>query len=217
MNTYYTWSRNLSDDDNERDAGGVSFANPFDFSGEYNFSRLDRTHQFVASPLFFLPYDFEISSAIRLRSGVPLNATAAASDLNGDTVANDRPLLAQGVIMERNRFRNRPLYDVDLRVQKTIKFGEVRRLVFTSEFFNLFNLSNIIFPSPSTATSSGLTGQFCSAASQVCGLSGLPTNLNFRQIRDQVPTSPTFGQILINNVNPGSQVFQMQLGARFLF
>ena len=217
VNTYYTWSRNLSDDDNERDAGGVSFANPFDFSGEYNFSRLDRTHQFVASPLFFLPYDFEISSAIRLRSGVPLNATAAASDLNGDTVANDRPLLAQGVIMERNRFRNRPLYDVDLRVQKTIKFGEVRRLVFTSEFFNLFNLSNIIFPSPSTATSSGLTGQFCSAASQVCGLSGLPTNLNFRQIRDQVPTSPTFGQILINNVNPGSQVFQMQLGARFLF
>lgn len=217
LNAFYTWSRSLSDDDNERDAGGVAFADPFNFSGEYNFSRLDRTHQFVASPIFFLPYDFEVSSAIRLRSGVPLNATAAASDLNGDTVSNDRPLLSQGVIMERNRFRNRPLYDVDLRVQKTFKLGEVRRFILTSEFFNIFNLSNIIFPSPSTATSSGLTGQFCSAASQTCGLNGVPSNLNFRQIRDQNPASATFGQILVNNVNPGSQVFQMQLGARFQF
>jgi hypothetical protein len=215
LNAYYTLSKNLTDDDNERDAGGVAFADPYNLTREYGPSRLDRRHQFVANPVFFLPWDFEISSAIRLLSGTPLNATVGG-DLNGDTVNNDRPLLAPGLTYKRNAFRNRRIDTVDLRVQKGFKFDEQRRLIFTAEFFNVFNSSNIIFPTPNTATSSGLTGQFCSSASQTCGLLG-PTNLNFRQIRDQIPTSSTFGQILVNNVNPGSQVFQMQLGARFQF
>jgi hypothetical protein len=84
INAYYTLSRNLSDDDNERDSGGVLYTNPFNLGAEYYASRLDRTHQFVANPVFFLPYDFEIGSAIRLRSGTPVNAVAG-SDLNGDT------------------------------------------------------------------------------------------------------------------------------------
>jgi hypothetical protein len=42
------------------------------------------------------------------------------------------------------------------------------------------------------------------------------TNVNFLQVRQQNTASPLFGQILLNN-NPGSQVFQMQLGARFQF
>ena len=216
LNSYYTLSKNLSDDDNERDAGGVAFADPYDLRGEYNLSRLDRRHQFVANPVFFLPFGFEVSSAVRIRSGTPLNATVAASDLNGDTVANDRPLRAPGVTFKRNAFRNRNTFDVDMRIQKGFKFDERKRLIFTAEFFNLFNFPNIIYPSPNTATSSGLTGQYCTSASQTCGLAG-PTNLNFHQIRDQVTTSSTFGQLLVNNVNPGSQVFQMQLGARFQF
>jgi hypothetical protein len=216
LNTYYTISKNLSDDDNERDAGGTSFADPYDLRGEYYLSRIDRRHIFVANPVFFLPYGFEVASAVRLRSGVPLNATAGA-DLNGDTVNNDRPLLVPGFAYKRNAFRNRNIYDVDLRVQKGFSFGEQRRLIFSSEFFNIFNLTNIIFPNPNTATSSGLSGQYCSSASQVCGLGGGPTNLNFQQILDQNTTSTTFGKILVSNVNPGSQVFQMQVGVRFQF
>jgi hypothetical protein len=50
-------------------------------------------------------------------------------------------------------------------------------------------------------------------ASQICGLSGGPAfNPNFLQIRD-----PNTGAILTSNVNPGSQVFQMQLGVRYQF
>ncbi|HTH37778.1 MAG TPA: hypothetical protein VL572_07425, partial [Pyrinomonadaceae bacterium] len=216
LNAYYTLSRSLSDDDNERDAGGVAFAEPYNFQGEYSYSRLDRRHQFVANPVFFLPWDFEVSSAIRLRSGIPMNAFASG-DLNGDGISNDRPMLTQGIFMERNRFRNRPVYDIDVRVQKTFKFGEVKKLVLTSEFFNLLNLSNIIFPTAGTNTTGGLTGQFCINNTQICGLNGVNTNPNFRQIRESNPASATFGQILVNNVNPGSQVFQMQLGARFMF
>jgi hypothetical protein len=210
INTYYVFSRALGDDDNERDAGGVAYANPYDLRREYGRSRLDREHQFTANPVVFLPYGFEVSSAIRLRSGNPINATSGA-DLNGDGVNNDRPLLVPGLTLVRNDFRNRSIYDVDLRLQKGFTLGESKRLVFTSEFFNVLNRSNIIFPSANTATSSGQSGQFCGQASQLCGLNGV-TNLNFLRTTD-VNT----GAILVNNTNPGSQVFQMQLGARFQF
>jgi hypothetical protein len=177
---------------------------------EYGRSRLDREHQFVANPIFFLPYGFEVSSAVRLRSGNPINPTAGA-DLNGDGVNNDRPLLVPGLTYRRNDYRNRSIYHVDLRLQKGFDFNERQRLVFSSEFFNVLNRSNIIFPSPNTATSSGAAGQFCGQASQLCGLNGV-TNANFLRVRDN-----TTGAILVNNVNPGSQVFQMQLGVRFQF
>lgn len=209
LNAYYTWSRLLGDDDNERDAGGVAFADPYDLSREYYRSRLDREHQFVANPIFFLPYGFEVSSAIRLRSGNPINPTSGA-DLNGDGVNNDRPLQVPGLVYQRNFFRNRGIYDVDMRVQKGFNFDERKRLILTAEFFNVLNRSNIIFPTPNTATSSGAAGQFCSGASQLCGLQGV-TNSAFLQVRD------SSGNILVNNTNPGSQVFQMQLGARFQF
>lgn len=210
LNAFYTFSRSLGDDDNERDAGGVAYADPYDLRREYYRSRLDRENQFVANPIIFLPYDFEVSSAIRLRSGNPINPTSGA-DLNGDGVNNDRPLLVPGLTYERNFFRNRPVYDVDLRIQKGFAFGERRRLTLSSEFFNVLNRANIIFPSPNTATSSGASGQFCSVASQLCGLSGV-TNANFLRTTD-----PVTGAILVNNTNPGSQVFQMQVGVRFQF
>ncbi|MDQ1613873.1 MAG: hypothetical protein QOG00_3804 [Pyrinomonadaceae bacterium] len=210
LNAYYVFSRSLGDDDNERDAGGVAYANPYDLTREYNRSRLDREHQFTANPVFFLPYGFEVASAIRLRSGNPINPTAGA-DLNGDGVNNDRPLLVPGLTYLRNDYRNRSIYDVDLRLQKGFSLGERKRLVFSSEFFNVLNRSNIIFPSPNTATSSGASGQFCGTASQLCGLNGV-TNANFLRTTD-----PVTGAILVNNTNPGSQVFQMQIGARFQF
>lgn len=210
LNAYYTFSRALGDDDNERDAGGVAYADPYDLRREYGRSRLDRENQFVANPIFFLPYGFEVSSAIRLRSGNPLNATSGA-DLNGDGVNNDRPLLVPGLTYVRNDFRNRPIYDVDLRLQKGFRFGENKRLTFSSEFFNVLNRVNLIFPSAATATSvPGGGGQFCAVASQLCGLNGV-ANSAFLRTRD------ANGAILTNATNPGSQVFQMQLGARFQF
>jgi len=215
LNAYYTYSRLLSDDDNERDSGGVSYSNPYDFTREYYASRMNRESQFMANPIVFLPWDFEVSSAIRLRSGLPFNP-AVTADLNGDTVNNDRPLLVPGLEMQRNFFVNHGIFDVDLRVQKTIKFGETRRLILSSEFFNILNRPNILVgtsAAPGTNTTFGSGGQYCVTASQLCGLSSGPAiNPVFLQVRD-----PSTGAILINNVNPGSAVFQMQLGVKFQF
>jgi hypothetical protein len=219
VNAYYTLSRNKSDDDNERDSGGVAYANPYDLTGEWGPSRLDRTHQFTANPVFFLPYGFEVSSAIRLRSGTPLS-TYIGTDANGDNIFNDRPILVPGVELPRNYFRNRATYDVDLRVQKGFRFDETKRLVFTAEFFNIFNTPNILFAFPGTNSTSGPRLQYCvnqtgqpAVSTPLCGLYGVQ-NPNFLQIRDQ--TGVNAGRIA-SEVVPGSQVFQVQLGARFNF
>jgi hypothetical protein len=213
LNAYYTFSRLLSDDDNERQ-DGVGYENPYDLRGEYYRSRLDRESQFMANPIFFLPYGFEISSAIRLRSGAPFNATVGA-DLNGDTVNNERPLQVPGLTYKRNQFVNHGIWEADARVQKSFKFDENRRLIFSAEFFNILNRPNLLVgtsSAPNAATGFGGGGQYCTIASQLCGSGGPPINPNFLQVRD-----PSTGAILINNVNPGSQVFQMQLGVRLQF
>ncbi|HYJ88481.1 MAG TPA: carboxypeptidase regulatory-like domain-containing protein [Pyrinomonadaceae bacterium] len=213
VNAYYTFSRLLSDDDNERQ-DGVGYADPYDLRSEYYLSRLHRESQFMANPIFFLPHGFEVSSAIRLRSGAPFNPTVGA-DLNGDTVNNERPLLVPGVTYQRNFFVNRGIFEADARVQKGFNFDENRRLIFSAEFFNILNRPNLLVgttAAPSSATAFGGGGQFCTVASQLCGSGGPPSNPNFLQVRD-----PNTGVILINNVNPGSQVFQMQLGVRLQF
>jgi hypothetical protein len=210
INAFYTFSKLLSDDDNERSAGGVAYQDSYDFSSEYSVSDLDRKHQFVAGPLFYLPYGFDISSGIRLRSGRPIDARVG-NDLNQDTVNNDRPYRGPGVTFERNAFRNLAIYNIDMRVQKRFQLRENMRMTVSMEMFNIFNLSNIQLggaavtnycsPNPANATST-------------CGFSG-PTNPNFLSKVDNVLTSPRLGNLLVTNT--AGEGFQMQFAARFQF
>src|SRR5262249_32341077 len=107
----YALSKNLSDDDNERDAGGNSFENPFNLSSEYNYSRLDRRHIVGIGSVFFLPYGFDVSSGIRIRSGAPIDA-GFGSDANEDIGGPDRPFSAPGVPFKRNAFPHLPTYNL---------------------------------------------------------------------------------------------------------
>ncbi len=203
VSAFYTLARSLSDDDNERDAGGVAYENAFNLASEFNYARLDRRHQFVASPVVFLPYGFDVSSAIRLRSALPIDVGSGLTDPNGDLGGPDRPYSAPGVPFKRNAFRNRAQYDIDLRVQKGFSFAEDRRLIFSVEFFNLPNFENLQLAG-STVTN------YCAAPVPVdCGFSA-PSNLNFLKIKDA-----TTGAYILTN-NPGAP-FQMQFGARFQF
>jgi outer membrane receptor for ferrienterochelin and colicin len=203
LNAYYTLSRSESDDDNERNATGIFYENTYNLQSEYGIARLDRTHQFVANPVFFIPYGFEVSSAIRLRSGTPFDATIG-SDINGDSNNNDRPLSNIGVPFQRNGFRNRAENTVDLRVQKGVSFGENRRVVFSGEFFNVFNSANIQY--------GGAQTNYCATTlrNSACGLFGA-NNPSFRQLRDSNGNLITAGNF------SRTPVFQMQLGARLYF
>lgn len=142
FNAYYTLSSNVDDDYQERNATGIQFLDQFNPQFDYGYSDLDRRHQFVAQPVFFLPWDFEVSSALRFQSGVPVNSTVG-SDVNKDGTNNDRPYLAVGVPMTRNAFRNLSQKYVDLRVQKGIKLTETKQIKLSAEMFNLFNFMNL--------------------------------------------------------------------------
>jgi hypothetical protein len=207
FNAFYTLSESLSDDDNERDAGGVQYENNFDLSTEYGPSRLDARHQFVMNPIVYLPFGFDLSGAIRLRSGRPIDATFG-SDANSSQGGADRPFLGPGVPFQRNSFRNRPIYNFDLRAQKRFSITESAKLTFSVELFNIFNLDNIELAGTAVTN-------FCANPVPLdCGFLA-PTNPNFLSLRERNSTNPRFGQLLTSN-NPGAP-FQMQFGARFNF
>jgi outer membrane receptor protein involved in Fe transport len=153
---FYTLSTNYSDDDNERDAGGVTLMNAYDLRPDYNYSNLDARHQLAAHALYNLPWGIELSGILRARSGLPLNPVAGA-DTNGDAANTDRPYSAVGVPMLRNCFRNRGVVlNNDLRLMKGFTFGERYKLQLSAEFFNLFNLDNVVFASQGNVYGPGI-------------------------------------------------------------
>src|SRR5262249_11475245 len=158
-----------------------------------------------------LPMGFDVSSAIRLMSGRPIDATLGSDTVgNEDRVGNDRPYLGPGVPFQRNAFRNRAIYNIDMRAQKRFNITESQRLIFSLEIFNVPNLENI-------ELSGSAVTNYCSPATSNCGFLG-PTNPNFLSLRDNNPTSTRFGQLLLgNNPNAFGGVFQLQFGARYQF
>jgi hypothetical protein len=207
FNAFYTLSKNIGDDDNERDASGFRYENAFDTRPEYADSNIDRRHQFVASPVFFLPHGIDLASAFRAFSGFPVDAGSGLTDPNEDRGGPDRPYLGPGVPFRRNGFRNQAVYFVDVHGAKRFTFAENKRLVFTVDIFNLFNTQNI-------QLSGSAVTNLCSPTTASCGFAGV-TNPNFLQLIDRNPASARFGKYLLNN-NPGPP-FQMQFGARFQF
>jgi hypothetical protein len=204
----------MSDDDNERDAGGPQYQNTYDLTAEWGPARLDRRHQFNGYVLFYLPYRFDVSSGFRFLSGRPIDASMGR-DANGDGVNNnslngvtDRPFSAPGVSFERNAFRNEPFKDVNFRVQWRLELAGNRRLVFSADLFNVFNWDNI------ELTGSAVQNYCAGTSPDDCGF-GAPTNPNFLSLTDNNPTSATLGQLIRTN-NPGAPR-QVQFGVRYQF
>ena len=206
FNVFYTLSKNLSDDDNERSSGGALFVDAFDLSTEYAPAELDRRHQFTAAMVFFLPWQFRVSSSVKAYSGAPVNPRLNVN-LNRDFVTNDRPYSSPGQMMERNSFRNLGTSFVDLRIDKTFRIGETHNIVLSTEFFNLLNAENIQF--------AGTQLNFCSTLSATCAYQGIPTNPNWLSKQDRNPLSATFGQLLTSN--SAGAPFQAQVGIRYEF
>jgi hypothetical protein len=200
---HYTWSQNYSDDDTERDATGFNYMDLFNFRQDYGYSRLDIRHQFTSYATFSLPGGFEIGGTFRARSGLPINPTTGA-DTNGDFNNNDRPFRAPGVPFERNSFRNRAVVNNDLRVLKNFALGEVKKIQFSAEFFNLLNLDNVVY----SGTNGGLFG----------GVYGLGVNA----AGQTVAPDPRFMRLRLNgaydrqNAQSGTPL-QVQFGLRFFF
>ncbi len=231
FDAFYTFSSNFDDDTTERNATFSEYDNSFDLSPEYNRSRLDRPHAFVFNALYNAPFGFQVSTTGRFRSGTPIDATVsgivapAGSGLTNAQYANlvtltttgstsgdlnqdfgnfsDRPYIAPGVSSLRNSYRNEPVYNVDLRLQRDFVFGEKYRLSPSIEAFNLFNFENVQL-SGTTVTNYGNPG-----VNERTGEVLAPSNPNFLRLRDDN------GNFLLNNT-PGDPL-RVQLGIRFTF
>lgn len=207
---YYTVSKSLSDDDNERSAGGQDAVNSFNLLEEYGYSNLDARHQFQVNGLYDLPWGFQVSGLARMRSGRPLDPRAGF-DVNEDTNNNDRPFIAPGLPLERNSFRDRPIRNVDLRLTKRFNIGEKSHVNLTADFFNVFNIDNVVFGSQSRIYGIGIDR-----------ITGAAPTVDSRFQRtynpgDCFPANPLGNKSCYDrNNNPGAP-FQMQFGVRFEF
>jgi hypothetical protein len=201
LNVNYVLSRSMSDDDNERDSGGVQYENTFNLDPEWGPARLDRRHQFNGYAVFFLPYDVDLSTGFRFLSGLPIDA-AMGRDINNSLGGSDRPYSAPGVPFERNGFRDESFKEVNFRAQWGPRFAGDNRVLVTFDVFNIFDADNIRL---SGAT---VTNYCAGTAPDDCGF-GPPTNPNFLQVKD------ANGNYITTNI-PGAPR-QIQLGLRFEF
>ena len=131
----YTVSRDLSDDDNERDPFSFRYARADTLEPEYNYSDRDQRHRFNA---WFLTTQrgIELSSRISGRSAQPKSI--------GNT-PQDR-IQANGTILERNTLRkDNEFFTWDLRISKDFAVGGIT-LQPIFEVFNLTNSANIKRP-----------------------------------------------------------------------
>jgi hypothetical protein len=142
IDVYYTRSWNYSYDDVERGFTSVRYADVNNIKSEYNYSSIDEPNQFLVNENYLLRYGFEIGSTMRFTSGRPFTATVG-TDVNKDGQNTDRPIL-NGVMLQRNTFRNTGFKDLSLRVQKNFSLPDEKgKISVSAEFFNLFNFANV--------------------------------------------------------------------------
>jgi outer membrane receptor for ferrienterochelin and colicin len=147
---YYTYSKDKSDDDNERDPFTVRYAkiledptNPTaEFTQEYGFSDRDQRHRFNAYTLWKAPLDIDLNIRYQYRSHQPKSITAtgadAASPLNR--------VNADGTVVERNTGRkDNQISQFDLRISRVFNFSGLT-IEPSMDVFNLFNSKNFLTP-----------------------------------------------------------------------
>ena len=203
FNFNYVLSKSMSDDDNERDSGGVQYENAFDLDSEWSAARLDRRHQFNGYALFYLPYGFDVSTSAKFLSGIPIDATMGR-DINASLGGPDRPYSGPGQPFQRNAFRDLAFKEVNFRAQWGPRFAAAgrNRLLLTFEVFNVFDADNI------RLSGTTVTNYCAGTAPDDCGF-GAPTNPNFLAVKD------ASGNYITTNI-PGAPR-QVQLGVRYEF
>jgi hypothetical protein len=108
-----------------------------DLGGECGLASGDYRHRLVASGIWVLPFDFQVSSLFIYRSGSRSGENWGQDvRLRGSTSGRLRP---DGAIIPRNAFVGDPINTVDLKLTKRLRLGGRRVLEGTVESFNTLN------------------------------------------------------------------------------
>jgi len=101
--------------------------------GDYGPSGEDVRHRFVLAGTLRLRGGFELTTLVQAEAARPFTITNATN--NGRISVN-------GVPTTLDAFRGTPYIQADLRVSRSIKFGDRWQITPFAEFFNLFNRNN---------------------------------------------------------------------------
>lgn len=139
---YYTYSKDFSDDDNERDPFSFRYAKITDLESEYSYSDRDQRHRLTSWLLWNAPYGLDLNVRYAYRSAQPKSIKADGTDAGTPA---DR-INADGSVTKRNLGRKDNQYSsLDLRLSRRFAYGG---LFFEPaiDVFNLFNSKNLRRP-----------------------------------------------------------------------
>jgi hypothetical protein len=148
---YYTYSKDKSDDDNERDPFSFRYAKVTDLESEYSYSDRDQRHRVNSWLLWKAPMGFDVNVRYSYRSAQPKSITASGADAATpqDRCSKrnaDGSCTADAVVTRRNLGRKDNQYSsLDLRLSRQIRFAGVA-VEPAVDIFNLFNSKNLRRP-----------------------------------------------------------------------
>ncbi len=139
---YYTYSKDKSDDDNERDPFTLRYAKITDLDAEYSWSDRDQRHRFNGWFLWNAPLGIDVNARYSYRSHQPKSIKADGSDaVNFTDRANP-----DGTVTRRNLGRkDNQFSSVELRVSRPFDVAPLT-VEPILEVFNLFNSKNFLTP-----------------------------------------------------------------------
>ncbi|MEM7583381.1 MAG: carboxypeptidase regulatory-like domain-containing protein [Acidobacteriota bacterium] len=139
---YYTYSKDRSDDDNERDPFSFRYARITDLDAEWSYSDRDQRDRFNAWLLWQAPWGINVNTRFTYRSAQPqsITETGAVAATPQDRINADGSVTRRNLGRKNNKFSS-----VDLRLSKVFNLGD-RDLEVIFEGFNMFNSSNFKKP-----------------------------------------------------------------------
>jgi outer membrane receptor protein involved in Fe transport len=141
--TSYTLAFSYDDDSNERNFAGIAYTDAYNLGLDYTYSRNDIRHSWTFGGNYDLPLGFQVSAIMSARSGRPFSAFTG-TDSNRDSQFTDKPII-DGVMLERNSFRQPNFFNADMRVSKFININERHRVQVIFDLFNILNRTNYYY------------------------------------------------------------------------
>ena len=142
LQAFYTYSKDRSDDDNERDPFSFRYARVTDLDAEWGYSDRDQRHRGNLWMLWQAPWGININARYSYRSPQPQSITETGAVAN---TPQDR-INADGTVTRRNLGRkDNKFSSLDLRISKVFQVGNVE-LEGIVDIFNVFNSRNLRNP-----------------------------------------------------------------------
>jgi hypothetical protein len=148
---YYTYSKDKSDDDNERDPFSFRYAKVTDLDAEYSYSDRDQRHRFNSWLLWDAPFGVDLNLRYSYRSAQPQSITASGAIAGTpqdrcSKRAPDGSCLPDAVVTQRNLGRkDNEFSSLDFRLSKEFVFGGLT-IEPALDVFNLLNSANFRRP-----------------------------------------------------------------------